>query len=388
MLAVVAHLPFLDETEKQFLFEFNYELEASNLELIHKNMEEYNKMVLKNEKNPFPNPNASFSGLKTRQLIKIPQPYKHLCTPQVLVMEYLPGDKLITSLTKNFVQVAKQCNMTLKEYMEYQKQLDYHPSSLEMRQIAKKVYLRDKVWNVLTFLINNSFGYLFAMLGHSNGKNIISYKNTIVPLNIPWILDVIADAHGYEILINGAFNGDPHPGNILICNTSVDDQIEARMHGEKENIKSLATHELSIGLIDYGQVKHLTLEQRIELSKLCIYLCDDNSDYIVKQLNSMGHKTKYNDPWVMEKTARMFFDRDDEEITQGLNAQMFLEMLDKRDPVVNINDDYVMVGRLRLLMSGLFHSLGYTFKAAKTWRHYAERVLHENNIDPYAEKLT
>ena len=36
--------------------------------------------------------------------------------------------------------------------------------------------------------------------------------------------------HAHEIFMNGAFNGDPHPGNILLCDDG------------------------KIGLIDYGQV--------------------------------------------------------------------------------------------------------------------------------------
>ena len=41
---------FLDETEKQFMYEFNYELEAKNLELIYNNMINYNHIIIKEHK--------------------------------------------------------------------------------------------------------------------------------------------------------------------------------------------------------------------------------------------------------------------------------------------------------------------------------------------------
>ena len=45
-----------------------------------------------------------------------------------------------------------------------------------------------------------------------------------------------------EVLIDGVFNADPHPGNILY----VDGKL---------------------GLIDYGQVKRITEEERLGLAK-------------------------------------------------------------------------------------------------------------------------
>lgn len=59
---------------------------------------------------------------------------------------------------------------------------------------------------------------------------------------------------GYEVLVDGCFNADPHPGNILY----------------------LAKTE-QLGLIDYGQVKRLTELERLNCAKVRRALCQATS---------------------------------------------------------------------------------------------------------------
>ena len=59
---------------------------------------------------------------------------------------------------------------------------------------------------------------------------------------------------GYEVLVDGCFNADPHPGNILY----------------------LAKTE-QLGLIDYGQVKRLTELERLNCAKVRHALCQATS---------------------------------------------------------------------------------------------------------------
>jgi len=53
--------------------------------------------------------------------------------------------------------------------------------------------------------------------------------------------------HGEQVFVDGLFNADPHPGNVML------------LHG----------HGDGVGLIDFGQVKVLTREtRRIGLARL------------------------------------------------------------------------------------------------------------------------
>lgn len=54
--------------------------------------------------------------------------------------------------------------------------------------------------------------------------------------------------HAYQIFIDGVFNGDPHPGNVMLLPDG------------------------RLGLIDYGQVKRWTLPQRKAYAELIIAL--------------------------------------------------------------------------------------------------------------------
>lgn len=225
-----------------------------------------------------------------------------------------------------------------------------------MKRIERQIRFRDFIWNALGFCINHSFGWLFAMLGNANGRYIVPHKETTIPLNIKYILDLVASVHGYELFINGAFNGDPHPGNLLVLEDG------------------------RLGLIDYGQVKRLAVEHRIELAKLLAYIRRDDSEMIVEQVKTMGLRTQNMDPWVFEKVARFYFDTDSMEVTEGMNMLLFIEHLEARDPKLNKDDHYVFAARLRMLISGLFWALGYEFKASEGWQEWSDKLLEMNNV--------
>ena len=59
--------------------------------------------------------------------------------------------------------------------------------------------------------------------------------DVLVPINAARLVDDLLAVMGHEVLVDGCFNADPHPGNILYL-------------AETEQL----------GLIDYGQVKRLS----------------------------------------------------------------------------------------------------------------------------------
>jgi len=57
-------------------------------------------------------------------------------------------------------------------------------------------------------------------------------------------LDTVVMAHGHQVLVDGVFNADPHPGNVLLLDDG------------------------RVGLIDFGQVKRLTRHQRLQAQRV------------------------------------------------------------------------------------------------------------------------
>ena len=65
----------------------------------------------------------------------------------------------------------------------------------------------------------------------------------LVPLNAAKLIDDLLYVHGHEVLIDGCFNADPHPGNVLCADGK-------------------------LALIDYGQVKRISDKERLDLAKV------------------------------------------------------------------------------------------------------------------------
>jgi aarF domain-containing kinase len=134
----------------------------------------------------------------------------------------------------------------------------------------------------------------------------------------------------------------------------------------------------ALGLIDYGQVKRLTKEVRHLFAQLVIALDDDDKDRIVSLMKQAGMKTKYNDPEVFYLYAKVSYAEISEKILQGRHIQVFMEDLEKRDPIVQLPVELIMVSRCSILLRGLALALHQNRNVATAWRPIAERVLKEN----------
>ncbi|KAL7450588.1 hypothetical protein ACHAWC_002490 [Mediolabrus comicus] len=156
---------------------------------------------------------------------------------------------------------------------------------------------------------------------------------------------------------DGLFNGDPHPGNILLL--GVED-------GKPQ-----------LGLIDYGQVKTLTKEERLLFCRLIVALADDDKEKIVEALTEAGYRSEKMDPDIMYTYARVAYDEDNETLTQGKHIQLFMEHLHDTDPVKHLPQQYIMASRVSILLRGLGHAVHQSRSVAKAWRPIAEKVLRE-----------
>lgn len=114
---------------------------------------------------------------------------------------------------------------------------------------------------------------------------------------------------------------------------------------------------------------------RHALAKLLVALAADDRDGTVRAFRAAGYATEKNSEYVAEKVAQVFFNRDDVEVTEGMNLQAFMEHLDKTDRNTAFPDDLLMAGRVSLLLRGLGTMLGLTVHSAPAWRQLAQSVL-------------
>eukprot|EP00055_Hartaetosiga_balthica_P011746 m.54574 g.54574 ORF g.54574 m.54574 type:complete len:598 (-) comp7721_c0_seq1:205-1998(-) len=327
-LAQPEQVPFLKEVRKQFLTEFDYVNEAHNLQQVKKNMAVFSKDV------------------------EVPSPIMHLCTRDVLVMTYLPGVKLVDGIKTYMGKVAKARNTTVEAMQEERRRkmeagiLETGPSVNKMRLYAILEFSQTYAYNTYALFYNYTLGWVLPA---------IAYKQPEPPLNIPYILDKLVEVHGHQIFVNGFFNGDPHPGNIMLLDNG------------------------KLGLIDFGQMKTITPSQRLELAALIIALGIGDNDAVFELHAKMGFKTEKDSLYVSVQAATIGFDRDDRVTTEGMNLQQYIEHLGKHDKIEAGADDFIMASRASILLRGLGCHLQYPMRTSMKWRQLAQNVLLEHN---------
>jgi len=143
-------------------------------------------------------------------------------------------------------------------------------------------------------------------------------------------LDLLVNVHGHQIFVNGVFNSDPHPGNIL--------QLE----------------DGRLGLIDYGQVKRLNVNDRMVLSDIIIALGesenieDSDQTRIADAMRDFGFESLRNKNDVIAMTAELYFDSNSYGSALGYpNPQGYFQYLSSLDPMVKVPTS---AGKLKLLM--------------------------------------
>jgi aarF domain-containing kinase len=163
-LALPAWRGMLDELEKRFMTEFDYLREAGSMTTVRSNLE-----------------NSRF-----RRKVYIPKPVTELCTSNVLVMEMLEGKKLVDAMRDRLAQ-SMGGNLEL--------------ASVFLESQRNKVLLVD----------NAEFS--------STSSDLIDTLSLFQKIRLLLLrrrcrqyVDTLIAVHGHQILHDGFFNGDPHPG--------------------------------------------------------------------------------------------------------------------------------------------------------------------------------
>lgn len=164
------------------------------------------------------------------------------------------------------------------------------------------------------------------------------------------ILSRVSEAYGRMVLMDGLFQADGHPGNILV------------MKGGR------------IGLIDYGQSKRLPDEYRASFARLILKLGNGKpeEEQISKALDELGVVTERDDTSLKAQMARGMFD------TSGTVNPFDPESPIKKMGIEKFPADMFFVLRVVQLLRGLADGMGVKdFSCAKQWRPFARNALRE-----------
>ncbi|KAL7546219.1 hypothetical protein ACHAWF_009558 [Thalassiosira exigua] len=379
MFAQVAqpvHVPPLNEIEKQFMTEFDYRREAEQLDKVRKNMTK-----------------ADIAGDASR-LCAIPRPFLDLCTKRVLVMEELLGDKLVVALKKDVERQAARMERSLGKFGDnkgdmassFKKEFELGengPTAEEYDVFIRLLDAKRRASNLYAMAFNATAGWIPGVR-----RRVLEDKSSL-PINHARLIDELLYVHGHQVrfpfwtvafssmdasmeskctssahllqfalmLTRRLGSRSPHPGNILLLGVD-----EGRPQ---------------LGLIDYGQVKVLTKEQRLLFCEIIVALADGDKDRVCELVREAGYKSEKMDRDIMYRWAIVSYDEDNEELTEGKHIQVFMEHLYDRDPIERIPEQYIMASRVSIILRGLGHAVHQSRSAAKAWKPIAERVLRE-----------
>lgn len=129
-------------------------------------------------------------------------------------------------------------------------------------------------------------------------------------------IDILVDVQGHQMFSLGMFNGDPHPGNLLVLEDG------------------------KLGLIDFGQMKSITDDQRIGVARVVSAIGHSSSDIqIADSMRQLGFRTKFDRDDTLAEYGHLFFDSDIEGKKYGCaTPQIYFARLNKIDPLISVPD--------------------------------------------------
>lgn len=365
-LAMPQHAPPLEEIERQFLTEFDYRAEAANLA-----------------------ETRAFLLPKWRHKVDVPKPFHELCTKEVLVMSKLPGKKLVDGVRERFAAFAAARGLDAREMEQTQmaaiaagvlKKRDVDAEARATRRANALLSATDALWRKPRFYVSRASSLLFRRGFFTKKKNRFRGTETQTTdsendaearfspsprlVNVGEVLRTLLDVHADEIFVHGVFNGDPHPGNVLLMPDG------------------------RLGLIDYGQVKRVDASARRNYAKLVLAILAEDKKEIARLCQSpspfgFGGDSRNRDEDVAYRLAMFWNDRDTPDVTLGLNLQEFLDEMEARDPVIKAPKDMVMIARVSMLLRGVANAFNVRLRVAEAWRTHAAALLAETDPDYY-----
>ncbi|CAM9574178.1 unnamed protein product [Chrysoparadoxa australica] len=328
-----------DEIERQFATEFDYRGEANNLDEIRQNMERF------------------------RDIAQVPEPVMDLCTKDVLVMTYLPGKKLYDCVKEYGEVVAAKQGKTFKqlekEGIEKVKREGFPPKydgpgPTQIALYQQSLRLRDAAVNAPRHLYN-------VLIGSWSGRTW-ELSHSVIPPNTALIMQRLLQVMGHQILVDGCFNGDPHGGNVLLMPDG------------------------RLGLIDYGQVKRLTRDERLHIARIYRGLLAQDKAGLRELAMSRGYKSRSFDSEVIYKMTQFALDTDGPSVMGNRNIQQFMDDMYSRDPWSATDAGVIMPSRATFMIRGIGLMLGHPVSMLDHWGKLAESVLQEEEEKAQGQK--
>jgi predicted unusual protein kinase regulating ubiquinone biosynthesis (AarF/ABC1/UbiB family) len=160
-----------------------------------------------------------------------------------------------------------------------------------------------------------------------------------------------------QILRDGFFNADPHPGNILV-------QPGPRLV-----------------LLDFGLAKDFPAQFRDGIVRLTFSILTSNRDGMIQAFRDLGFRTRSGSPDSLLAIADLFLGNTlkqkkayaDKDLIEQFSEELPKTL--KANPIVEVPGDVLLIGRVMGLLSGLGKTLDSRVDLFSTLMPYAQRLM-------------
>ncbi len=227
--------------------------------------------------------------------------------------------------------------------VEVPRELDFVREGRMLRRVSANLARLDGI--VLPEVIDGYNTRRVLVTTYLHGVNVRDIEAIramgVEPERVAWLL---AAAYGHQILGDGVFQADPHPGNILVLPDG------------------------RVGLIDFGLVKELPSEVRAGVADLVIAAAEQDPVRILAAFERLGVRTKHDEHSSILSLVRLMFD---ERPLFGSHIAKQADQALRYNPVNAIPSDIVLFGRVIGLLRGVSASLNVSFTPMQMLLPYA-----------------
>lgn len=174
--------------------------------------------------------------------------------------------------------------------------------------------------------------------------------------NTPQIARRLSKVLLQQVLLDGCFHGDPHPGNILI------------LPGEK------------IALVDFGITGYLTRSMRNQLLLLVSGLVRGNDDKTFRTLLQMGIVTNSIDQQGFQADIsdlrHKLMNSSQMKFSMGESIRDFFEIIYRHG--IHIPQEFVLVGKTLLTLEGTLKELDPSLSLVEQAKPFSRKIVFKN----------
>eukprot|EP00406_Dinophysis_acuminata_P068799 CAMPEP_0179291234 /NCGR_PEP_ID=MMETSP0797-20121207/42232_1 /TAXON_ID=47934 /ORGANISM="Dinophysis acuminata, Strain DAEP01" /LENGTH=646 /DNA_ID=CAMNT_0021000303 /DNA_START=5 /DNA_END=1945 /DNA_ORIENTATION=- len=252
---------------------------------------------------------------------------RSLCTKSVMVMERIYGKSFTHWGEQKVREMASALGKTPDQIVsDMQSMTPEEISRMKRTMLALYVYNRARD-------IIRSIGSL-SLCRRRNGQKPIHVR---VP-SLKELADTLLKVQGHLIFKGGFVNGDPHPGNLMLCDDG------------------------RVGLIDWGQAQRIPGKVLRLFARLVIAVADGDEPLMADCMRALGGRTERDLDWTHAKMAQLqlasWSDDFVNEVGDG-GITKFEENVNNVDRITAVIPDVVMVMKNQMTVRGVVGMMGF-----------------------------